>query len=52
MDYLNNSMEHAQRHVTGSADIVLHKGNVLNVGRSSPLSLYAQSFFFLLFFRL
>ena len=48
MDYLNHSMDHAQRHVTGSADIVLHKGNVLNVGRSSPLSLYAPLFFFLL----
>ena len=46
MDYLNHSMDHAQRHVTGSADIVLHKGNVLNVGRSSPLSLYVPLFFF------
>ena len=41
-----SSMDHAQRHVTGSADIVLHKGNVLNVGRSSPLSLYVPLFFF------
>jgi len=28
--------------VTGSTDIVLHKGNVINVGRSSPLSLYNE----------
>ena len=42
MDFLNNAMDHAQRHVTGSTDIVLHKGNVINVGRSSPLSLYNE----------
>ena len=33
---------HTQRHVTGSVDLQLHKGNVINVGRSSPLSLYSQ----------
>ena len=42
MDFLNSAMDHAQRHVTGSVDIQLHKGNVINVGRSSPLSLYSE----------
>jgi argininosuccinate synthase len=42
MDFLNNAMDHAQRHVTGSVDVQLHKGNVINVGRSSPLSLYSE----------
>ena len=42
MDFLNNAMDHAQRHVTGSVDIQLHKGNVINVGRSSLLSLYSE----------
>ena len=42
MDFLNTAMDHAQGVVTGSVDIMLSKGNVLNVGRSSPLSLYNQ----------
>ena len=41
MDFINHAMDYAQRNVTGSVDIELHKGNVINVGRSSPIySLY------------
>ena len=40
MDFLKNAMEFAQRPVTGSTSVRLHKGNVMNRGRSSPNSLY------------
>ena len=36
------AMNKAQEHVTGSTSIRLHKGNVMNRGRSSPLSLYNE----------
>ena len=43
MDFVNHAMDYAQRNVTGSVDIQLHKGNVINRGRSSPIhSLYNQ----------
>ena len=43
MDFINHAMDYAQRNVTGSIDIELHKGYVINVGRSSPIySLYNQ----------
>jgi argininosuccinate synthase len=43
MEFVRNSLDYAQRTVTGSVDIQLHKANVINRGRSSPLhSLYNQ----------
>ena len=42
MEFLRASMDHAQQPVTGSVDIRLFKGNVINRGRSSPYSLYNE----------
>ena len=42
MDFLRSAMEHAQQPVTGSVDLRLFKGNVINRGRSSPFSLYNE----------
>jgi len=42
MDYIGNALDDAQRVVTGSVDVQLLKGNVMNRGRSSPISLYNQ----------
>ena len=41
-DFMRVAMDKAQEHVTGSTSIRLHKGNVMNRGRSSPLSLYNE----------
>jgi len=40
MAFLKNAMTNSQQAVTGEASIRLHKGNVMNRGRSSPHSLY------------
>jgi argininosuccinate synthase len=40
MAFLKNSMEFAQKVVTGTATVQLHKGNVYNRGRASPNTLY------------
>jgi len=40
MDFLMTAMEKAQEPVKGEAFIRLHKGNVLNLGRRSPYTLY------------
>ena len=40
MEFLRNALEHAQRPVTGSVDVRLHKANIMCRGRSSPHSLY------------
>lgn len=42
MDFIQTAMEKAQEPVTGETYIRLHKGNVLCLGRSSPLSLYDE----------
>ena len=34
-DFMQVAMDKAQEHVTGSVSIRLHKGNVMNRGRSS-----------------
>ena len=40
MDFLRNAMNFAQKPVTGTVALQLHKGHVLCRGRSSPNSLY------------
>ena len=40
MAFLKNSMEYAQKPVSGKVSLRLHKGNVMNRGRTSPNSLY------------
>jgi len=42
MTFLRSTMELSQKAVTGSVDVRLFKGNVINRGRSSPFSLYNQ----------
>jgi len=42
MTFLRSTMELSQAAVTGSVDVRLFKGNVINRGRSSPFSLYNQ----------
>lgn len=42
MEFLNVGMDNAQKYVTGSVDLRLHKGNIINRGRSSPVSLYNE----------
>lgn len=38
--YLRKIMNEAQHGITGSVNVVLYKGNVVIIGRESPLSLY------------
>jgi argininosuccinate synthase len=37
-------VQHTQQHVTGAARLKLYKGNVMLVGRKSPLSLYREDY--------
>jgi argininosuccinate synthase len=40
MDILRSSIDHCLKGVDGTASLALYKGNVMNIGRSSPSSLY------------
>ena len=40
MDFLRVAMDHAQKPVSGTVALHLHKGHVIPRGRSSPHSLY------------
>ena len=40
MEFLNAAMQHAQKPVSGTVALALHKGHVMPRGRSSPHSLY------------
>ena len=39
-EFLNAAMQHAQKPVSGTVALALHKGHVMPRGRSSPHSLY------------
>ena len=43
MGFLRAALDHCQGAVTGSADVQLFKGNVIERGRSSPYSLYNEA---------
>jgi len=40
MEFMQNAMDYAQRHVNGETRMRLFRGNVIALGRSSPNSLY------------
>lgn len=42
-DMLTAAFEQSQKHVTGTAKVVLYKGNVINAGITSPCSLYNEA---------
>ena len=42
MDFIGRALDDAAKVVTGSVDLQLLKGNVINRGRSSPISLYNE----------
>ena len=40
MEFINHAIKKSQESVYGYADVMLYKGNVVNLSRSSPVSLY------------